>query len=1279
MSWIVLQQVFSERRTVLDVTHDRKTRRSYFLPVLGAHDSRSFSSLFSVFQFIDRRKCNMTNGFVVNPDYQGRHRRLSLRTMPLKIVKPDDDQTYPRDGTTSDSEPSPKGTPEVVPKPPLPSTLTRQVSHDGLANCPDSEEDEKKRPASDDARAASNRGDHLEVGHDTETLSSTHFNDTSSAKQIPPQPNPLHDPAVFRRHTQSLRLEAELHPMRLILARLMTNINYNRKGIFNTPVDPIALGLPDYFTVIKQPMDLGFVKNRLHSNAYKSRRAVVDDIRLCFRNAMLYNPPQNTIHIAAKELLKYFEDQLSSFCPELADFELLDSDLGAASTMEFSSLQQPETDVESTSILTESGNIEATETLPEAASVSAVHHFATRNSSPDGIAMAVNIKKRKKRGSKINSSHSCQWCNGNICTVCEQGCLPLQPTLLICNGPHCVGAKIRKGATYFIAPDGSCQFCQRCFVGLPSVLPGKHDDLDLFCYKRNLLKRKNDEESVEHWLTCCKCEASVHRMCVMHNPFVHSSENYTCPSCHNVDNGSTTADEPKNVFDEKYFNSYTFVVGEDIPIPMSDVITSPNGGSNFGLCADLLPENSISQFIEAKVRHRMASADCPNAEKTIVVRMISDCERYFKVPEVVRKHFHLPTSGIEGVEITPPTKVMYRSKAVALFQKFDGLDVCIFCMYVQEYDGDDEFDRQEDKLLAVQDKRVYIAYLDSVEHFRPRTLRTAVYQEVLTAYLATARLRGYEAAHIWACPPSRGNSFVFWNHPAAQRTPNMERLTNWYHAALSRAIDCGVVTNVQSLYESNFAEPMRRVEENAVDRTDISLKMPCPPLLEGDFWIEEALRIHSATFSRLLKENSNPAIESVSRVDNALMLSTEDSCLAMQIAVMFREKIMKLPISKAFRRPVNAAAMKLSDYHAIISKPMDLGTVLSRCVLGEYAVLRDMVADIQLVFSNAKKFNPPGHIIHANAIELEEIFMTELSVVTKTWVGPKAGGNMQHSSEDFDTLSLSLCDTNKCGNSHAKVKSEMINGLKSSEYLAEIQSVGSSNEPVDGPMAVRHRMVGEDVWLLEKKTVLPPKNTGISKSSKRGRKSALDVVDEPAFKRRRQTWLGEEVGTTVRRMRTSFFKCSLVNLSDDEYVNHFGTSEHTFRDYVSQYKISRDGSTMSSRVADARHAFLEVSQFRGLEFDTLRRAKYSSAILLYHLHHEGAPGLVPECTACGKEIEGVRWHRTCKVVETRPCGLIRPAGRKSKSTVPFQSEELCSSCFSEHQNQHQFIPLQVSL
>merc|ERR1711943_128107 len=116
----------------------------------------------------------------------------------------------------------------------------------------------------------------------------------------------------------------------------------------------------------------------------------------------------------------------------------------------------------------------------------------------------------------------------------------------------------------------------------------------------------------------------------------------------------------------------------------------------------------------------------------------------------------------------PPATVNYRQKAIALFQRIDGLDVCIYCTYVQEYDGDDEYDDKDALVKPHHNKRVYIAYIDSVEHFRPRECRTQVYHEILVSYLATARERGYEAAHIWACPPSRGNNFVFWNHPASQ-------------------------------------------------------------------------------------------------------------------------------------------------------------------------------------------------------------------------------------------------------------------------------------------------------------------------------------------------------------------------------------------------------------------------------------------------------------------------------------------------------------------------------
>ena len=37
---------------------------------------------------------------------------------------------------------------------------------------------------------------------------------------------------------------------------------------FHLPVDAIKLRLPDYFTIIKRPMDLGTIKKRLDNNYY---------------------------------------------------------------------------------------------------------------------------------------------------------------------------------------------------------------------------------------------------------------------------------------------------------------------------------------------------------------------------------------------------------------------------------------------------------------------------------------------------------------------------------------------------------------------------------------------------------------------------------------------------------------------------------------------------------------------------------------------------------------------------------------------------------------------------------------------------------------------------------------------------------------------------------------------------------------------------------------------------------------------------------------------------
>lgn len=89
-----------------------------------------------------------------------------------------------------------------------------------------------------------------------------------------------------------------------LLKRLMS---HQFGWVFNTPVDVVKLNIPDYFTVIKHPMDLGTVKGRLSSGQYPSPHEFAADVRLTFSNAMTYNPPGNDVHFMAETLSKYFE------------------------------------------------------------------------------------------------------------------------------------------------------------------------------------------------------------------------------------------------------------------------------------------------------------------------------------------------------------------------------------------------------------------------------------------------------------------------------------------------------------------------------------------------------------------------------------------------------------------------------------------------------------------------------------------------------------------------------------------------------------------------------------------------------------------------------------------------------------------------------------------------------------------------------------------------------------------------------------------------------------
>ena len=78
--------------------------------------------------------------------------------------------------------------------------------------------------------------------------------------------------------------------------------------VFHDAVDPVALGLPDYFEVVKTPMHLELVKKKLENAVYEDLDSFARDVRLVFENAILYNGETSEVGELAKTMLTKFEE-----------------------------------------------------------------------------------------------------------------------------------------------------------------------------------------------------------------------------------------------------------------------------------------------------------------------------------------------------------------------------------------------------------------------------------------------------------------------------------------------------------------------------------------------------------------------------------------------------------------------------------------------------------------------------------------------------------------------------------------------------------------------------------------------------------------------------------------------------------------------------------------------------------------------------------------------------------------------------------------------------------
>ena len=837
-------------------------------------------------------------------------------------------------------------------------------------------------------------------------------------------------------------------------------------GIFGYPVDPVALGLPDYFDIVKNPIDLGTIKKKLDQGVYRDSNAFVDDVNLCFDNAILYNPVGSLVHNFAQKLKKQFAKLYK-----------------------------------------------------------------------------VSIARNEDRLTYLRN-------NPENCLICGEFCLKFEPPVYYCNGSRCGGQRIRRNAFYYTGGNNAYHWCHSCFNELPDDQPIRLIDCTLYKHDVKTSKKKHDDEDEEVWVQCSNddCRRWAHILCALFNRRrnVNDDFEYLCPPC---------LTERRKKAEE----------GMQIMLPLNDKKTS----------AKDLPHNVLSQFIEARIYERLELTYQEQAEKLgIPVENVEKCSPFY-LRQVSSFEKMQPTK--EGVLDryqfkNYPKEFPVKIKCLTLFQCIDGQDVLLFGMYVYEYGH---------KCPLPNQRKVYISYLDSVHYLRPRQYRTLVYHEIIIAYLEYVKKRGFHTCHIWACPPLKGDDYIFHIHPPDQKTPKDDKLRKWYQDLLITCQSRGIVTEITDLYTEFLANP-------ANDATVL-------PYLEGEYWVNEA----EVIIKSLKQDASTNSAEPEGHDDTDVLgqKSKRKKQRSVTRAVRSSDPLSQWPNNNE-RDPVMA---KLAS----IIEPMKEAFFVARLHSKEYAAqkwqqrLQELEAE-----EEAKKQTP------INEEKEEDVAVPVTSEIA------------QNNTTTNENKSIEMEMANNDSNEGTTISSNATKGVNTTPVGSD-----EGNTDVADNDSISPKVEETDTSVT----------AATSPKGRRGKKGAAGTQDKKDIDAINESKTDEikddsndkdsnnnnNSNTDNEKTDTSASATVEVKMEIDTVKDTIVTKIDANALLAGIMDDTEDADdTQDSAFFDTRQTFLNLCQGNHYQFDQLRRVKHTSMMILYHVHNPDAPKFIRNCYNCRNPIIG---------------------------------------------------------